>query len=187
VGLVLRDLARLSASRHRRDFSGLLKVRATLIAALAVSASCTSPDSDDISQGRGRLTDSPLPATSLPDPEPTRTPAPNPLVWVAVEGAGLLAKVDVKARRVRRRIDVSGQPHNITVAGRTVVASLPDAGRVALVGRGGLQEVTLGGSPHDVKPAGGQVVVTNEGAARLDLLSRSGRRLGSIPLRANPK
>jgi DNA-binding beta-propeller fold protein YncE len=107
-------------------------------------------------------------------------------VWVAVEGAGLLAKVDVETRRLLRRVEVSSQPHNITVVGRTVVASLPDAGRVAVVNGGRLREVALGGSPHDVKPAGGRIVVTNEGAGRLDLLSRSGERRGSISLRANP-
>jgi DNA-binding beta-propeller fold protein YncE len=108
------------------------------------------------------------------------------LVWVAVEGAGLLAKVDVGSRQVLRRIRVSGRPHNITVGGETVVASLPNEGRVAVIHRGRLREVALGGSPHDAKPSGHLVVVTNEGASRLDVMSRSGRRLGSISLRANP-
>jgi hypothetical protein len=39
-------------------------------------------------------------------------------VWVALEGAGKVAKVDVASRRVLRRFEVPGAPHNLTVGAR---------------------------------------------------------------------
>jgi DNA-binding beta-propeller fold protein YncE len=163
-----------------------IRVGIVLSAALAVLGSCTSGGPQTPIHAHSPSADSPLPPISSSGPQAARGPRPGPVVWVAVEGAAQLAKVDVEARRVLRRINVSGQPHNIMVAGRTVVASIPEAGRVAVVHQGRLREVTLGGSPHDVKPAAGQIVVTNEGAARLDLLARSGQRHGSVSLRASP-
>jgi streptogramin lyase len=166
---------------------GALKECVALLSALVLSAACTENGSENALPARpGPPAHSPSPPTSSAAPEASAPSEAPPIVWVAVEGAGLLAKVDVEARRVLRRVDVSSRPHNITMVGQTVVASLPDAGRVAVVNRGRLREVPLGGSPHDVKPAGSRIVVTNEGAARLDLLSRSGEPRGSISLRANP-
>jgi DNA-binding beta-propeller fold protein YncE len=156
-----------------------------LLAALMVGISCTGRGAEVPVQPRGEPESAPGP-TSTPDTSPPERLQARPVVWVAVEGAGVLPKVDVGARRVLRRIAVSGRPHNITVARGTVVASLPDAGLVAVVHRGRLREVAVGGAPHDPKPAGRWIVVTNEGAARLELLSRSGRWRGSIPLRADP-
>jgi DNA-binding beta-propeller fold protein YncE len=172
-------------SGHGRRPRPLQRVAAVLLAAVVMGISCTASESVSI-----RPPDRPAQptASSIPqaDPQVGERRRPRPIVWVAVEGAGLLAEVNVGSGRVLRRIEVSGQPHNITVAGRTVVASLPDSGRVAVVGRGGVEEIVLGGSPHDAKPAGEHIVVTNEGAGRLDFVSRSGQRRGSIPLRADP-
>jgi DNA-binding beta-propeller fold protein YncE len=161
------------------------RVMGALLVAVVLGVSCTGGGSDSVRPG-ARPAQPTASFTPQADPRGAGERRPRPVVWVAVEGAGQLAEVNVGTGRILRRIEVTGGPHNITVAGRTVVASLPEAGRVAVVSRGRVDEVALGGSPHDPKPAGRQIVVTNEGAARLDLLSRSGRRRGSIPLRANP-
>jgi DNA-binding beta-propeller fold protein YncE len=172
------------AARLPNEF---LRGRVALLSAMVLLAACSQSGSENPVRAQpGSPAPSPPQPTPPPAPQASTPREARPIVWVAVEGAGLLAKVDVEARRVLRRVDVSSRPHNITVVGRTVVASLPDAGRVAVVNGGRLREVALGGSPHDVKPARGRIVVTNEGAARLDLLSRSGERRGSISLRANP-
>lgn len=98
-----------------------------------------------------------------------------------------MVEVDAGTKRVLRTVAVPGRPHNLTVSDEgTVVASLPAAGRVALLRRGRPVVVALGGSPHDVKLASEMVVVTNEGSARLDLLAQDGRVLGHVPLEANP-
>ena len=108
-------------------------------------------------------------------------------VWVAVEEAGALVKVDVRTGDVLRRVRTGGGPHNITVApDGTVAAALYASDAIAIVRNGHLKRIQLGGRPHDVKVAGNLFVVTNEGAARLDLVSLSGQRRGQIPLVANP-
>jgi DNA-binding beta-propeller fold protein YncE len=108
-------------------------------------------------------------------------------VWVALESASALAKVDVARRRVVRRISTAGAPHNLTVGGGgTAVATLPGAGRIVIVRSGNTRTVRLGGAPHDVKVARGVAVVANEGAARLDRVFLNGRVGRRIPLRANP-
>jgi DNA-binding beta-propeller fold protein YncE len=185
VGIGRPRLGEGSGAPRRPETAQWTRSWAALVAALLLGISCTDRASDVSGHPRQEPESAP-PPTSPPDPQAFEGSQPRPVVWVAVEGAGLLAKVDVRARKVLRRIVVSGRPHNITVAGRTVVASLPDSGLVAIVHRGRLREVAVGGSPHDAKPAGRRIVVTNEGAARLELLSRSGRWRGSIPLRANP-
>lgn len=121
---------------------------------------------------------------------PSHSPSPAPvrdLTWAAVEGAGAIVEVDVRARSVVARHKLAGGPHNITVASDgTAVVALPQAGRIALVHGGTVRRVRLGGSPHDVKIAGSLVVVANEGAARLDLVTLAGRVAGHILLKGNP-
>jgi DNA-binding beta-propeller fold protein YncE len=109
-------------------------------------------------------------------------------VWVALEGAGKVVKVDVASRRVLRRLEVPGAPHNLTVSAKGVVATtLQAAGRIAIVRRARVRSVVLGGSPHDVKIVRGVAVVANEGAARLDRVSVGrGRVWRAIPLKAKP-
>jgi sugar lactone lactonase YvrE len=123
------------------------------------------------------------PAESPPEAEPDPD---RPIVWVAAEDAGELAEVDVEEGRVLRSVDVPGHPHNLTVRGDTVAATLQRAGTLVLVRGDRVRTVELGGSPHDVKTVGNQFVVANEGAARLDLISGEGEQLGSVSLRANP-
>lgn len=109
------------------------------------------------------------------------------IVWVSVEDAQRVAKVDLVGGHVLRRFEVPGRPHNITVnrAG-TVAAALWNAGRIAVIRRGLLEVVYLGGAPHDVKMGGGRIVVANQGAARLDLVSFRGEPRRRIGLKANP-
>jgi DNA-binding beta-propeller fold protein YncE len=109
------------------------------------------------------------------------------IVWAAIETGSAVVEVDVGARRVTARHELTGGPHNITVApDRTVAVSLPQAGRIALLRDGEVRQVRLGGSPHDVKTAGDLVIVANEGAARLDLVTVKGRVVGHVALKANP-
>lgn len=130
---------------------------------------------------------SPSPSSPVSSPDSTPSPPAAPVVWVAAETRGALVEVDASTRRVIRTVAVPGNPHNITVAADgTVVASLPAAGRVAVLRSGRLRAVGLGGSPHDVKVANGTIIVANEGLARLDLLSLGGRVKGHVDLVANP-
>ena len=113
--------------------------------------------------------------------------SPGSGVWVAVEDARRLVKVDTSARRVVRRASVPGNPHNIAVSHRgVVVATLQPQGSIAILRNGKVREVELGGSPHDVKIVRGMAIVANEGAARLDRVTLKGRIWRSIPLKANP-
>ena len=114
--------------------------------------------------------------------------APKQVVWVALEGASKIVKVDVGRGEVLRRRRVPGPPHNLTVSpsGDTVAATLWSSGSVLLRRRSGREAVALGGSPHDVKIGGGRVVVANQSGARLDIMSPKGTRRRSIPLKANP-
>lgn len=109
------------------------------------------------------------------------------VVWVALENAGKVAKVDVGRRRVLRRFEVPGAPHNITVAPNgTVATALWNVGRIAIVREGRVTVVRLGGAPHDVKVAGRVFVVANQGAARLDRVFMRGSVGRRIRLRMNP-
>jgi hypothetical protein len=108
-------------------------------------------------------------------------------VWVALEDAKELVKVDLRTRRVVRRLAVSGRPHNITV-GRTglVAATLWSADRVALQRGSWRRGVSIPGAPHDVKIGNRRIVIANQGAARVNLRSLKGKRRGRISLPANP-
>jgi YVTN family beta-propeller protein len=169
----VREMCRgLTRSAARR-----LSVRAAL--ALAVSLVMASACTAD-----------PGPAAPTPDegdPIAPAEPEHRSVVWVAVEGEGVVAEVDVEEQEVLRRIEVPGFPHNLTVArDGTVVAALQRAGTMALVRNGEVIEVLLGGSPHDVKPWNGVIVVANEGDARVDLVSVEGEHLDSVSLKADP-
>lgn len=110
------------------------------------------------------------------------------VVWVALEDAHKIVKVDVDRGDVLGRRRVPGAPHNLTVSpsGNTVATTLWSAGRVVLRRNGNQRSVALGGSPHDVKISGGRVVVTNQTEARLDILGTRGTRRRSIALKADP-
>jgi len=84
------------------------------------------------------------------------------IVWVALEGAGKLAKVDLEEGVLRRLDTRGGGPHNITVApDGTVVAALRASDRIVIVRDGERTFVDLGGAPHDVKIARNMVVVAS--------------------------
>ena len=109
-------------------------------------------------------------------------------VWVALEDAREIVKVDVDRGNVLRRRSVSGAPHNLTVSpsGKTIATTLWGAGSVVLRRGGHHETVRLGGSPHDVKIGGGRVVVANQTEARLEIISPRGKRLRTIALKADP-
>lgn len=112
------------------------------------------------------------------------------IVWVAVEDAKQLVRVDLRKRRVLRRVNVSGNPHNITVNDRGLVAAtLWSDERLELVRGGWHKRVHISGAPHDVKIGGGRIVVANQGAARLNLFSlrgRIGKRRSRVMLKTDP-
>lgn len=130
----------------------------------------------------------PLKERGMRPQEGSAAAAQRQVVWVALEGAGKVAKVDVASRRVLRRFEVPGAPHNLTVGIEGAVAvTLQDVGDVAILRRGRMRVVSLGGSPHDVKVVGGLAVITNEDSARLDLVSvRTGRVRAPILLETDP-
>lgn len=109
-------------------------------------------------------------------------------VWVALEDAHQIAKVDLDRRKVLLRRNVPGAPHNLTVSpsGGTVATTLWSAGSIVVRRRSGMDKVALGGAPHDVKIDRGRVVVANQTEARLDLVSPKGRFRRSIRLKGNP-
>ena len=122
--------------------------------------------------------------------EPT-TPAAavqRRVVWVALEDARKIVKVDVNRGKVLLRRRVPGAPHNLTVSpsGKTIATTLWSAASVVVRRPGGQRTVRLGGAPHDVKISGGRVVTANQAEARLDILSNSGARRRSIALKADP-
>ena len=97
------------------------------------------------------------------------------VVWVALEGAGQVVKVDITDGRVLRRFDTPGGPHNITVApDGTVVVALWDTDEIAIVRDGDVALVELGGAPHDVKIARNLAVVANRGSERIQLVKLDG-------------
>jgi DNA-binding beta-propeller fold protein YncE len=175
------------------------------VALVALAASLLSGCDSSVAQSPDALKDSTTPqpsASEVSEPQspvaprdssaPRQGPSagaskPQP-VWVALEGAGKVVKADVASRRVLRRFEVPGAPHNLTVGARGVVAAtLQAAERIAIVRRARVRSVVLGGSPHDVKIVRGVAVVANEGAARLDRVSvPRGRVWRAIPLEANP-
>lgn len=112
------------------------------------------------------------------------------IVWVALEDAKQLVRVDLRKRRVLRRVNVSGNPHNITVNDRGLVAAtLWSDERLELVRGGWRKRVHISGAPHDVKIGGGRIVVANQGAARLNLFSlrgKIGKRRSRVGLKTDP-
>ena len=109
-------------------------------------------------------------------------------VWVAVENAQKVVKVDIRDRKVVRSWSVPGRPHNIVANHNdTVATALWTSGdRVAVIHDGRMRTTSLGGAPHDVKMGGGRIVVANQGAARLELMSLKGELRRRVPLKANP-
>jgi len=109
------------------------------------------------------------------------------IVWVALEGPGELAKVDVGEGVVRRVETRGGRPHNLTVApDGTVVAALWASDRIVIFRGGERSFVDLGGAPHDVKIARNMIVVANQTTERLQLVKLDGRFLRRILLKADP-
>lgn len=137
-----------------------------------------------------------LVVTSSPTPSPPQTSdrvtassqSRNRVVWVALEAAGEIVKVDVSSQTVIARRAVPGQPHNLNISpsGTTVATSLWSGDSVVVRHEGSQSVVNLGGAPHDVKIGSGRVVVTNQTEARLDLVTRQGRFVRSIRLKADP-
>ena len=122
------------------------------------------------------------------DPPTPAAATQRRVVWVALEDAREIVKVDVDRGRVLRRRAVPGAPHNLTVSpsGKTVATTLWSAASVVVRRDGEQRTVRLGGAPHDVKIAGGRVVIANQTEARLDILSMSGAPRRSIALKADP-
>jgi len=109
------------------------------------------------------------------------------IVWVALEGAGELAKVHL-GEGVLRRVDThGGGPHNITVASDgTVVAALWGSDRIVIFRDGERIFVDLGGAPHDVKVARNLIVVANQTTERVQLVRLDGTLVRRILLKADP-
>lgn len=109
-------------------------------------------------------------------------------VWVALEGAGQVAEVDVGRQRVVRRVETrGGGPHNITVApDGTVVAALWASDRIVIVRGDERTFVELGGAPHDVKIARNLIVVANQTTERVQLVRLDGTFVRRITLKADP-
>lgn len=123
----------------------------------------------------------------LPSPPPASGARDRRVVWTALEGAGQLAKVDVRTGVLRRFDTRGGGPHNVTVApDGTVVAALWASDRIVIVREGQRRFVRLGGAPHDVKIARNMVVVANQAAARVQLVKLDGTYLRRIRLSADP-
>lgn len=109
------------------------------------------------------------------------------IVWVALEGAGRLAKVDLDEGVLRRVYTRGGGPHNIVVApDGTVVAALWASDRIVIVRDGERRFVDLGGAPHDVKIARNLIVVANQATERVQLVKLDGTFRRRILLRADP-
>lgn len=120
--------------------------------------------------------------------QPAGAGRPHRIVWVALEGDGELAKVDIGSSEVLRRVDTGGGgPHNITVAPNgTVVAGLWASDRIVIFRDGERTFVDLGGAPHDVKIARNMVVVANQATERVQLVKLDGTFVRRILLKADP-
>lgn len=110
------------------------------------------------------------------------------VVWVALEDAHKIAKVDLSSHEVVARRSVPGAPHNLTISpsGRTIATALWSDGSIVVRHDGRQRTVSLGGAPHDVKIGDQRVVVANQTEARLDLVTTRGRYRRSIALKADP-
>jgi DNA-binding beta-propeller fold protein YncE len=131
----------------------------------------------------------PIPgAVGVPETVVAPGTAPDRVVWVALEDARQIVKVDVARRKVVTRRSVPGNPHNLSISprGRTIATTLWSGDEVVIRHDGDQRSTTLGGAPHDVKVGGGRVVVANQTRARLDLVSPQGRFRRSVGLKADP-
>src|ERR687895_716846 len=116
---------------------------------LCVSAVLGSSCSEVVT-GRGRALPS-APASSASASERTTLGGGSrQVVWVALEDAHKIARVNLRRRRVVRRLKVSGRPHNIAVNRAGLVATaLWNNERVALVKGRWRKGVRIPGAPHD--------------------------------------
>lgn len=110
------------------------------------------------------------------------------VVWVALEDAREIVKVDIARQKVIARRAVPGEPHNLSISptGSTIATALWSGDSVVVRHKGTQRSVLLGGAPHDVKIGGRRVVVANQTEARLDIVTRKGRFLRSIALKTDP-
>lgn len=169
---------------RRSEHRGAITALAVLCVSGVLGTACLGPTA-----GQASVRPSSQPGHSSAS-EPTtssRTGGQRQVVWVALEDAHRIARVNLRTRRVVRRLQVSGRPHNITVNKAGLMATtLWNNERVALVKGRWRKGVRLAGAPHDVKIGGGRIVVSNQGAARLNIIGPKGKRRGRVLLKANP-
>jgi DNA-binding beta-propeller fold protein YncE len=108
------------------------------------------------------------------------------IVWVALEGSGRTAKVDVDERRVVRTFSTPGRPHNVVASNRVVAVAMWNSTRIAIIRNGRARFVELGGAPHDVKLWRDRIVVANQGGRRVQVVRTDGTVLRRVPLRWRP-
>jgi YVTN family beta-propeller protein len=158
---------------------------------------CSQPDPDAEQPPEDVVDPDVIPTPEAPDdpedvaptPIPDTTPEPDPSreVWVAVEAAGRLVRIDLDANEIVEVHETPGGPHNLVVAADgTVAAALYASTQLAIVRDGQLTFVELGGEPHDPKAIEDRFVVANEAGRRVDLVRRDGTHLASIDLRHQP-
>ena len=109
-------------------------------------------------------------------------PELRPLAYVSAEDDDRLAVVDLRSRRVLRRIPVADGPHNVAASwdGRFVLVTSPPAGRVTLVSGRSLRvlKVFSGlGYPHDVELGGRHAYVTDERRDEIVVIDLVARRV----------
>lgn len=120
--------------------------------------------------------------------KPTVKQGQSQSVWVALESAHEIVRVDLGRREVTKRRAVPGAPHNLSISpsGNTIATTLWSDGSIVVRHDCVHRRVSLGGAPHDVKMSGGRVVVANQTEARLDVVSPEGKFRRSIALKADP-
>lgn len=124
----------------------------------------------------------------------TARQAPALRAFVSLEGRGALAVVDIRSRRVVRRIPVASGPHNVdaTADGRVVVVASQPAGTVTFVDGRTLRVLhAVRGlrSPHDARLTadGRYAYVTEEGATTVAVVDATrGRVIRRIDVGAPP-
>jgi hypothetical protein len=111
-------------------------------------------------------------------------PSGRLVAYVSAESENRLVAVDVRSRRVLRRIRVASGPHNVaaTPDGRFVLVTSPPAGRVTLVAGRSLRVLKVFRGlryPHDVEVAAGgrYAYVTEERGAAIAVLDLAQRRV----------
>ena len=116
----------------------------------------------------------------------------RPLAFVSAEDEDRLVVVDLRARRVLRRIRVADGPHNVAASadGRRVLVTSPPAGRVTLVSGRTLRVVKVFrdlGYPHDVEVDGRYAYVTDEERDQVVVLDLATLRIASrVPVARRP-